>query len=78
MEQQEMILKLLLDVGETMLLHGSEVKRVEDTLYRMGMAYGAKKMDVFAINSNIVLTMTMGEDKVYTRTRRLVATAETN
>ena len=45
------MLGLFMDVGAMMIRNGSEVKRVEDTLRRMGAAYGAERMDVFAITS---------------------------
>ena len=50
-------LSLFMDIGAMMIRNGSEVKRVEDTLRRMGKAYGAERMDVFAITSTLVCTM---------------------
>ena len=52
-------LRLFMDIGAMMIRNGSEVKRVEDTLRRMGKAYGAERMDVFAITSTLVCTMNM-------------------
>ena len=55
------LLHALLDLGETMLISGAEINRVEDTLIRLGMAYGARKMNVFVITSSIVITMAFPE-----------------
>ena len=45
------ILHELLNLAEIMLTNGAEVSRVEETLNRMGHAYGATQMNVFAITS---------------------------
>ena len=41
MQDTELMLHTLLELGESMLADGAEVRRVEQTLTRMGMAYGA-------------------------------------
>lgn len=71
MEQANQFLQCILDMGEAMISVGSEINRVEDTLTRMGSAYGAKRMDVFAINTNIVITMQLQNDTIITQTRRI-------
>ena len=53
MERRE-LLHALMDLGELMLVSGGEVKRVEDTITRMGVASGAARMNVFVITSSIV------------------------
>lgn len=63
------MLGLFMDVGAMMIRNGSEVKRVEDTLRRMGAAYGAERMDVFAITSTLVCTMNMPDGTVCSMTR---------
>ena len=63
------MLGLFMDVGAMMIRNGSEVKRVEDTLRRMGAAYGADRMDVFAITSTLVCTMNMPDGTVCSMTR---------
>ena len=63
------MLGLFMDVGAMMIRNGSEVKRVEDTLRRMGAAYGAERMDVFAITSTLVCTMNMPYGSVCSMTR---------
>ena len=39
--QPEVLLHCLMDIAEALLAVGAEVNRVEDTLTRMGTAYGA-------------------------------------
>ena len=61
------ILHELLNLAEIMLTNGAEVSRVEETLNRMGHAYGATQMNVFAITSSIVVTMVFEEGEEYTQ-----------
>ena len=64
-------------MGEALLGSGAEIYRAEDTLRRMGYAYGARDMNVFVIPSSIVITMEMPEGGTLTQTRR-VRTANAN
>lgn len=57
MEQSDALLHCFLDLGEAMLAVGADVNRVEDSLSRLGLAYGAARMNVFVITSSIVVTM---------------------
>ncbi len=61
----------LLDMGEEMLLCGAETHRVEDTLTRMGLAYGATHMNVFVITSSIMITAVFGDHFEITSSRRV-------
>ena len=72
------ILHRILDMGELMLSTGAEIKRVENTVIRLGKAFGAERVDVFAITSSIVVTMTFPEEKEITQTRRIEKPAGTN
>lgn len=72
------ILHELLNVGEAMLANGAEIKRVEDTLDRMGKAYGAVRMNVFAITSSMYVTMEFQDGDEVTQTRRILKPAGTN
>lgn len=65
------VLHEFLIMGELMQSCGAEVYRVEDTLNRMGKAYGARRIDVFAITSSIVITMEMTDGQELTQTRRI-------
>ena len=49
--QPEVLLHCLMDIAEALLAVGAEVNRVEDTLTRMGTAYGAVRMNAFVITS---------------------------
>ena len=51
------ILAAVMDLGETMLAAGGEAGRVEDTISRVGLAYGFRKVDVFTITSCIFATI---------------------
>lgn len=64
------ILACALDVGESMLICGGEVARVEDTISRILYAYGAQRADIFTITSSIVATLDM-DGQVLTQTRRI-------
>lgn len=81
METQETrsnILDLLLDIGEMMLACGAEVNRVEDTLSRLGTAYGALRMNVFVITSTMLVTMTFPGGRELTQARRITGPGSTN
>ena len=77
-QNAEGLLHLLLDIGEMLLSSGAEVNRVEDTLSRMGKAYGAKRMNVFVITSSIVVTMQYPDGREVTQTRRILESGGTN
>ena len=46
-----------LDIGQAMLQSGAEISRVEDSIRRLCVAFGAERADVFAITSNITVTI---------------------
>jgi len=69
---------IMLELGEELLSSGAEVNRVEDTLCRIGFAYGAKKVNVFVITSSIVMTVIFSDDEELTCTRRIVRSVCTN
>ena len=68
--REDLLLQRILDVGDLMLQSGAEINRVEDTLARLGTAYGAT-MDVYCIIYSIVVTMQLPDGKVLTQTRRV-------
>ena len=72
------ILHQLMDIGEILLLNGAEVNRVEDTLVRLGTAYGASRMNVFVITSSVVITMAFPDGREITQTRRILGTVGTD
>ena len=63
---------------EALLAVGAEVNRVEDTLTRMGTAYGAVRMNAFVITSSIVVTMTLPSGRDITQTRRILTPGGTD
>ena len=78
MENQKELLTGLLDMAEAMLMVGAEVSRVEDTITRIGLAYGATDMNVFVITSCIIVSMTTPEGEDLTQTRRVLMAGGTN
>lgn len=64
-------LNVICDIAEQMLKSGAETYRVEDSLYRMCIAIGAKRADVFIITSSIVVTVYLENERAYTQTRRI-------
>lgn len=77
-EEKYNLLKCLLDMGEMLLESGAEISRVEDTIVRMGHAYGAVRTEVFVITSILSLTMEFGDGYVATETRRSVNEVNTD
>ena len=75
MEQPDALLHCFLDLGEAMLAVGADVNRVEDSLSRLGLAYGAARMNVFVITSSIVVTMSLPDGRDVTQTRRILTPA---
>ncbi|MCI8402273.1 MAG: threonine/serine exporter family protein [Lachnospiraceae bacterium] len=65
------ILYEALNIGEQMLICGAEVRRVEDTIFRICQAYGMKRVDVFTITSSIIVTVQTPKDEIVTQTRRI-------
>ena len=65
------IVKLVLDIGEQLLMCGGEVSRVEETVMRICSAYGAIKTDVFCISSNMIITTIWDNGDIITQTRRV-------
>ena len=65
------LLSGMLDIGEQMLCCGAEISRVEDTVERIGLAYGLDRVDVFTITSSIVVTACFSADETLTQTRRI-------
>ncbi len=65
-------LDMAVSIGYHILKHGGEINRAEDTVHRIGHAYGMDFIHVFAIASSIVITME--KDGVsLTQTRRVKA-----
>jgi len=61
----------VLDIGQYMLQSGGEVSRVEDSIRRLCLAFGAERADVFTITSSIVVTIYAQRFGAVTQTRRI-------
>lgn len=59
------------DIGCRMLEHGAEIYRVEETISRICLAYGARSVDVFAIPNSVVVSVLGAGGESRTRTRRI-------
>ena len=71
----EEYLYMALELGEKLLVSGAEVNRVEESLNRICNAYGAKRTDVYATTSSIVVSVENEDGKVLTQTRRIASTS---
>lgn len=69
--EMNVILSLIMDMGELLLAHGAEVSRVEDTIRRLCCAYGCARADVFTITSSIIVTALPPGGNAITQTRRI-------
>lgn len=66
------ILMLALQAGEIMLVSGSEIYRVEDTVTHICKAYGISYIEVFATTTGIFLSLDSGEgSEPYTIIKRI-------
>lgn len=65
------LLDCVMDLGESMLLSGAEIFRVEDSINRIFYAYDIKRSDVFIINSSMVVSVYDNDGNVFTQTRRI-------
>lgn len=61
----------LLDIGESMLIAGAEISRVEDTIMRICRAYHASRAEVFTITTVIILTVGFANEHEYTSMRQV-------
>lgn len=69
MEKKE-ILTVATDVGYMLLSHGAEVYRTEEAIQYICESYGVDNVDVFAIPTSIVVTISFDGDFI-TKTRRV-------
>ena len=69
------ILTVALDICEGMLECGAEIHRVEDTGERICRAYGAVRVEIFAMTSLILATIEMSDDRTFTQVRRVYGSA---
>lgn len=67
----DILTKQCLNIGEALYCAGGEISRIEDTLYRLGKAYGAVHVSIFALTSSIVVTMEFPGRAAITQSRRI-------
>ena len=77
-KQLESVVGSIMDLGEAIITCGGEISRAEDTLRRLGAAYGAVRVDVFAINSCIMSTMEFSDGSEFSLTRRILTSESTD
>jgi len=76
--EKNKLITLMLDVGEALIYSGAEINRVENTLEHIGKAYCAKRVNVFALNSYISLTVDFDDEENITKTRRVLSKGDTD
>ena len=69
------LLRLALDVGEGMLKNGGEIHRVEESIRRICLAYGAAHVEVFAITSLIVASVRLKNGEYSLQMRRVYSSS---
>lgn len=70
-EEIDVLTKQCLNIGEAMYCAGAEINRIEDTLYRLGKAYGAEHVSIYALTSSIVVTLEFPGEAAITQSRRI-------
>ena len=61
----------ILDIGQNMLQCGGEVSRVEDSIRRLCLSFGAERADVLTITASISVTIYARRFGAVTQTRRI-------
>jgi len=72
------LLDLFLDFGQALMSAGAEVNRVEDSVERMALAYGAASADVLVITPSIILTVSFPDGSSFTHHRRIHESVKTD
>lgn len=70
-KESDILVRQMLNIGEAMYESGAEISRIEDTLHRMGKAYGAAHVNVYAITSSIIVTVEYPDAPAVTQSRRV-------
>ena len=70
--ESERIGACIAELGEMMLRYGGEVSRVEDTVYRLGIAYGYRSVDCLTIMNCIIISFTREDGESFTQMRRVL------
>lgn len=67
----EKSLDIIMEIGEQMLISGAEISRIEESVLRLGQAFGAVRTDAFIITSNMEVSLHDQNGNSYTQTRRV-------
>lgn len=70
--ERDECLSVMMDIGESMIGCGADVHTVEETLVRMGRAYGAVRMNVLVITVEIIATAFFPDEEEMTLSRRII------
>lgn len=70
-QDADIFVRQLLNIGESMYQSGGEISRIENSLHRLGKAYGALHVNVYAITSSILITVEFDENESVTQNRRI-------
>ena len=70
-QEADVFVRQLLNIGEAMYQSGGEISRIENSLHRLGKAYGALHVSVYAITSSILITVEFDENDSVTQNRRI-------
>ena len=65
------LLQCAIMIGSNMLMTGAEIHRVEDTVKRICLAYGAEEAEVFSITYTIIVTVSSKDFGILTQTKRI-------
>nr|WP_243128207.1 threonine/serine exporter family protein [Clostridium niameyense] len=73
--EYDMFQEYVLEIGRRMVMCGTEVRRVEDTIIRICRAYGIKVCEIHATITLIVMTIKDSKGRHYTQSVRIKSTA---
>ena len=71
--QCEKLLENALELGRQYVETGAEIKRVEDSLHRIFAAYGFERIEIYAITSLIVVTISTPDGRHFTQSVRVTS-----
>ena len=74
-QEKDELLALFLDFSEALFHSGAEIERVEDSVMYLASSFGAKRTDIFAITSIVLLTVDFGDGQPHSCTRRITNAA---
>jgi uncharacterized membrane protein YjjP (DUF1212 family) len=65
------LISAAIEIGQQLLECGAEIYRVEESMYRICVAYGAEDTHVYAVPTSIIATVARPGEEPVTRTRRI-------